>query len=247
MPVRTLPSSQVFERLAALLVLLFFQKLFARDHDVAALLVELDDGDFHRLALHAIQIPDGTQVHLRARQEGARALNVDGQAALDAFHDDALDRLLLVVSALNLVPRPQPLCLQVREVDVALFGFTLVPHHVDLVAGLELGLALVIENLRNRRHAFGFRPDIDDDVGRGQFDHGAFDYVIVADRFLGFGSRSCGGRRRNHRCQPRHSRWSRELSGALVVRSVLVRVVLRSGRGGSQWFRGRGLCVLGSV
>ena len=173
MPVRTLPSCRCSERLAALFVLLFFQKLLARDHDVAALLVELDDGDFHRLALHAIQIPDGTQVHLRARQEGARAMNVNSQAAFDTFHHDALDRLLFVVSALNLVPRAQPLRLQVREVDVALFGLALLPHHVDLVAGLELRLALVIENFRDRHHAFGFRSDIDDHVGRGQFHHAA--------------------------------------------------------------------------
>src|SRR6266481_5757863 len=178
---------QVCEGFAALFILLFFQKLFARDYDVAAFLVELDDGDFHRLALHTIQIPYRTQVHLRARQEGVRPLNIDGQPALDPLHNDALDRLLFVVSALNLVPRPQPLCLQVREVDVALFGFALLSHHVDLGPGLELGLALVIENLRDRHHAFGFRPDIDDDVGRRQFHHCAFDYVILANRFLGFG------------------------------------------------------------
>src|ERR1700686_3516908 len=177
---------QVLQCLTALFVLLFFQKLFARDHDVAALLVELDDGDFHRLALHAVQIPDRTQIYLRAWQEGARTLNVYGQAALDALHDDALDRLLFVISALNLVPRPQALRLQVRQVDVALFGFALIPHYVDLIAGLELGLALVIENFRNRHHALGFRSDIDDDMGRGQLHHGAFDYVVVANRLLGF-------------------------------------------------------------
>src|SRR5271157_7876 len=116
-----------------------------------------------------------------------RAVNVDGQPTLDAFYDDSFNRLLFGVSALNLVPRPQPLYLQVREVDVALFGFALVPHHVDLVAGLELWLALVIESLRNRHHAFGFRSDIDDNVSRGQFDDGSFDDMVVANRFLGFG------------------------------------------------------------
>src|SRR2546425_8549868 len=37
---------QVFERLGFLLVLLLFEKLLARSHNVAALLVEFDDGDF---------------------------------------------------------------------------------------------------------------------------------------------------------------------------------------------------------
>ena len=118
----------------------------------------------------------------------ARApVNVDGQAALDALHDDALDRLLLVVGPLDLVPCAQPLRLLVREVDVALFGFALVAHHVDFVAGLELRLALVIEHFRERHHAFGLRADIDDHVGAGQLQHGAFDDVVFADRFLGFG------------------------------------------------------------
>src|SRR5271165_1898176 len=108
---------QVFERFTALLVLLFFQQLFARDHNIAALFVQFDDGHFHRLTLHPIQIPDRPQVHLRTGKERARALNVDGKTALDAFHDHALDRFLFRVGALNLVPRPQPLRFQVREVD----------------------------------------------------------------------------------------------------------------------------------
>ena len=87
---------------------------------------------------------------------------------------------------LNLVPRTQPLRLEVREVDVALFGFALLPHHVDFVAGLEPGLALVIENFGDRRHAFGFRPDIDHYVGRGQFDHAAFNHMVFANCFFGF-------------------------------------------------------------
>src|ERR1700730_6532405 len=247
---------QVLQCFAALFVLLFFQKLFARDHDVAALLIELDDGDFHRLALHAVQIPDRTQIHLRARQKGARTLNVQGQAALDTLDTPALDRLLLVVSALNLIPRPQPLRLQVREVDVALFSFALIPHYVDLVAGLELRLALVIENFRNRRHAFGFCPDIDDDVGRSQLPHGAFDYMVVANRFLGLGlevlerggeivaaSRGIlvGGMFRSD------TFGSLVFTSAVRMSVVFMCVVFMNFRGGSLWFRRGGLCVLGSV
>src|SRR5271155_3075266 len=53
---------QMFESLAALLVLLAFEQLLARDHNVAALLVDLDDGNFERLALHAVEIADGSQI-----------------------------------------------------------------------------------------------------------------------------------------------------------------------------------------
>ena len=37
-----------------------------------------------RLALHAIEIADRPQIHLRARQKSVRAQNVDGKTALDA-------------------------------------------------------------------------------------------------------------------------------------------------------------------
>src|SRR5205807_8123208 len=73
-----------------------------------------------------------------------------------------------------------------REVDVALFGLALVAHHVDFVTGLELGIALVIENLGNRRHAFRLRAYVYDDMGRGQLDDGALDYVVLAYGFFGF-------------------------------------------------------------
>ena len=75
MPVRTAAFFQVLEGLAAFFRLLFFQQMLARDHDVAALLVQLDDRDFNRLALHAIQVANGPQVNLRAGQEGARAVD----------------------------------------------------------------------------------------------------------------------------------------------------------------------------
>ena len=47
---------QMLQSLRSLFTLLAFQHLFARDHDVAALLVQLDDGDFERFALHCVEI-----------------------------------------------------------------------------------------------------------------------------------------------------------------------------------------------
>ena len=184
---RTDPSSRCSSVLRALFVLLAFEQLLARDHDVAALLVQLDDGDFDGLALHAVQIADRAQIHLRAGQESVRAENVDGQAALDAVDHDGLDRLLLVVGLLDFFPGVNALRLLVREVDVAFLGLALVAHDVDLVAGLELGLALVIENLRQRQHAFRLGADIDDHVRAGQLQHRALDDAVFTHRLFGFG------------------------------------------------------------
>src|SRR6202047_3112699 len=122
-----------------------------------------------------------------------------------------------------------------REVDVTLFGLALIPHYVDLVAGLELGLALVIENFRNRRHAFGFCADIDDDEGRGHVHHGAFDYMVVANRFLGFGLEVLerGGEIIAARCGSLGGGIFRGGPlGGLVFMSVIMNF-----RGGRLWFR----------
>src|SRR5437016_13250216 len=51
---------QVLKRLRFLLVLFLFYQLLARNHDVAALLVQLDHGNFDGRTLHAIQVADGT-------------------------------------------------------------------------------------------------------------------------------------------------------------------------------------------
>src|SRR2546430_16546329 len=115
----------MLEGLRALFALLAFQQLLARDDDVAALLVELDDGDLNGLTLHAIEIADGTQVDLRAWQEGAGAHDIDRETALDAIDDDGLDWLLLVVGFLNFVPGMASLCLRIRAVNVPLPAFAL--------------------------------------------------------------------------------------------------------------------------
>src|SRR3981189_2785235 len=78
-------------------------------------------------------------------------------------------------------------------------------------------------------------------MGRGQLHHGAFDYVVVANRFLGFRLEVLqrGGE---------IIAASRGISGSGIFGGVILRsVAFRSVRGGSQWFRRRGLCVLGSV
>ena len=116
-----------------------------------------------------------------------RAENVDRQAALDAIDHDGFDGLLFGVSLLDFFPRVDALRLLVREVDVAFLGRALVAHHVDLVAGLELGLALVIEHFRQRQHAFRLGTDVDDHVRAGQLQHRAFDDAVFTHGLFGFG------------------------------------------------------------
>src|ERR1700677_1973215 len=147
-----------------------------------------------------------------------------------------------------------------REVDIALFRLALLAHHVDLVPGLELGIALVIENLGNRRHAFGLRSDIDDDVGRGELHDRSFYDVIVANRFFGLVLEVVEGGGKVVAAS--RGTVVAEILAIFVVilvnRSAVCRsavfmglsvkiVILTSVRGRGWRFRGRELCVLGSV
>ena len=80
--------------------------------------------------------------------------------------------------------------LLMREVDVALLRLSLVAHDIDLIAGLELGIALVIENFRQRQHAFRLGADIHDDVRAGQLQNRALDDAVFTHRLFGFGGES---------------------------------------------------------
>src|SRR5690606_21307994 len=83
---------QGLEQLLALFAHAGFQHLAARQHDVVALAVELDDLEFEGLAFVRGGVLDGTQVDQRARQERADAVGHDGQAALDLAGDGAGDQ-----------------------------------------------------------------------------------------------------------------------------------------------------------
>ena len=76
----------------------------ARDHDVIALLVELDDLELERLALEVGGIAHRAHVDQRARQERAYVLDLDREAALHAAGDDAGDDLGLVEGLLEARP-----------------------------------------------------------------------------------------------------------------------------------------------
>src|SRR5215467_14202197 len=57
---------QMLQNLGALFVLLLLQKLLAGGDDIAALFVELDDGDVETLTFQGIEVADRTKLDLRA-------------------------------------------------------------------------------------------------------------------------------------------------------------------------------------
>ena len=109
------------ERVLLLLGVLLFEERLARQHDVAALLVDLDDAHAQLLAAQRVEVPDGTHVDLRSGQERADA-DVHREAALDPLDDAADHDLALGIGLLDLVPDLHLLGFFAREDDVALRG-----------------------------------------------------------------------------------------------------------------------------
>ena len=162
------------ERGLLLLGVLFFEEDLAREHDVAALLVDLDDAHAQFLPAQRVEIAHRPHVDLRSRQERAHA-DVHGESALDALDDAADDDLPFLVGLLDLVPNLHLLGLLAREHDVAVAIFGALEQDVDDVAGLRRHLAGLVDELFDGDDAFGLEADVDDDFRRRHLDDRALD------------------------------------------------------------------------
>src|SRR5262245_13475431 len=125
-----------FQRRLLLLGVLLFEQRLAREDDVAALLVDLDDAHAELLPLQRIEVANRTHVDLRSGEERAHA-DVDGEAAFDAFDHATNDDLLVGVGLLDLVPDLHLLGLLAREHDVAVAILGALEQHVDRVTRLN--------------------------------------------------------------------------------------------------------------
>ena len=126
----------------------------ARQHDVVALAVELDDLELHRLALERAHVLDRTRVEQRAGQEGADAVDEHREAALDLAVHGAGDELARLERVLEREPRGEALGLVARQDGVAVAVLDGVDRDRDEVAGLDFELALVVLEFFDRNVGF---------------------------------------------------------------------------------------------
>src|SRR6266568_3400705 len=172
---------QVLERLLLQLLALLLEEHAAREDDVAALLVELDDLELELLADELVEVPHRADVDLRPGQEGLHA-DVDREAALDASDDDAFDELVALARGGDLVPDAHLVGLLLGEDDhpgVILPGLD---EHLDLVAHLDRRLlAGRGDELVDGHLPFGLVADVDDGIVLGQLDDGSADDLALLD------------------------------------------------------------------
>ncbi len=144
MPSTTWPFGEVGDDLVALLGPALFEHGAARDDDVAAAAVHLEDLERLRHVHQRRDVAHRADVDLAARQEGHGAVEVDGEAALDLVEDDALDLLVLLERLLELDPALLAARLVARHDGFAERVLDPLEIDLDLVADARGGIAAVI-------------------------------------------------------------------------------------------------------
>jgi hypothetical protein len=168
----------------------------ARDNDVAARAVQLENGEGLNFAHERADIADRADVHLGARKEGVDAAEVDREAAFDAAGDRTFDRFVVVEALFELDPALFAAGLVTGQDGVAKGVFDTVEIDVDDVAGFRL--VVFHREFAKRNTAFGFQADVDEhgivfNADNGGRDNLAFLHCRRRSRRFEHGSEIVGG------------------------------------------------------
>src|SRR6185312_8273215 len=153
---------EVLHQFLALLGAGLFQHGAARDDDVAAAAIHLEDLELLRRVHQRRDVADRADVDLRTRQEGHGAVEIDREAALDLVEDRAGNLLVVVEGLLQLAPAFLAARLVARQHGLTERILDALQVDLDDVADLDLGLAARRGELAQRDTAFGLGADVDD-------------------------------------------------------------------------------------
>ena len=159
---------QLLHQLLALAGTLVLEDHAARDDDVAAALVELDDLELELLAEQLVDVRDATERDLRTREECVDAHEVDDHATLDLLDERAFHRLIVLVGEADALPHAHEVRLLLREDDRAFLVLEVLEEDFDFVADLEVGDVL---ELFERDAAFRLEADVEDDHVVADLEH----------------------------------------------------------------------------
>ena len=167
----------------------FLEHSAARDHDVAALAVHLEDLELMGRADERRDVPHRANIHLACRQERRGTRQVHRIAALDTTEDDAGDALVVAEGLLELVPRLLPAGLFPTQHRLAVFVLHTLDIDVDHIADLDLGRLARLGEFLQRHPPLGFEPDVDQrhvvlDVDHDSFDDPALEALGIAQGLL---------------------------------------------------------------
>ena len=139
------------------------------------------------MTLNSIVLPSNGLMSLTGRvsssepgQEGADAVDEDGQAALDLAVDGAGDEFAGLERVLERHPRRQALGLVARQDGVAVAVLDRVDRDRDEIAGLDFELALVVLEFVDRNVGLGLEAGVDHHEAVLDADHFGGDDLAAA-------------------------------------------------------------------
>ena len=176
---------KVRDKLAALFLSAFLEDGAARDHDVAAAAVHLEDLERLRRTEQRRDVADGTDVDLAARQERHGARKVDGETALDPAEDRAGHLLIGLEALLQQRPGFFAARLLARQDGLAVAIFHSFEIHIDDVADADLFASVVTVEFSEGHPPFRFQARVDyrEIIFNGYdvtLDHRSFETVLAA-------------------------------------------------------------------
>ncbi|GJD70977.1 hypothetical protein MMMDOFMJ_3931 [Methylobacterium gnaphalii] len=177
---------EVGHQLATLLGAALFEHGPARDDDVAAATIHLEDLEGLRRAEQWGHIAHRADVDLGARQEGHGAVEVDGVATLDLVEDRTGDTLVGLERLLELDPALLAASLVARDHGFAERVLDAVDIDLDNVADLQLAFAAGALEFLEGDATLRLGADIDDgdillDADDGALDDRAFGDLVLEE------------------------------------------------------------------
>jgi len=161
-----------------------FKNGAARNDDVAATLVHLEDFEGLRVMHQRSDITHRADIDLRPRQERNGAVQIDGKAALDLVEDDAFDALAGLELGFELDPAFLTPRFLARENSFAKGVFDALDINFNGVADLQRPVLGLGAEFLQRDTAFDLQADIDNrhiffDCRDNPLDDGAFRGVVI--------------------------------------------------------------------
>ena len=178
-----LAGLQVREEVVALFALGLLEVRAPREHDVVAVLVELDDLALERPADERLQVAHATEVDEGCRQEAAQA-DVDDEAALDDLDDRTGDDALLLLDLLDRAPGALVLRALLGQDEPAVLVLLLEDERLELLAERDdLGRVDVVADREFLRgdDALGLEADVEQHLVGVDLHDGAGDEAALVE------------------------------------------------------------------
>ena len=182
MPGANLADLHAREQIAALVFAFLFDQFAARENDVVAFLVDLDDFELVGFADELIEVARGDDVDLRSGEESIDA-DVDHQAAFDLAADLAFDGAAFGTNGDDVVPVLLLLGPGEGQHDHSVVVFEALQENFDFIADLQ-GVGFI--EFRERDDALRFVSDVHEDFVVAHFEDAAFDQHSLGE-FLHLG------------------------------------------------------------